>query len=185
MAFNDTLFQLGMDLTRSSPAQKEDLHAAQVARVALEDTTEDRGASSHAGRHLMIDIYGATRLDDVGHVERTLRRCVEASGATLLHMHLHPLKPTGGVTGVAVLEESHIAIHSWPADGYAALDIFMSGDTDPARAIPVLQEAFKAGEVRVSTQLRGAAPGENGERKGRGKKPAPARLRANRKAKAA
>ncbi len=74
-------------------------------------------------------------------------------------MHLHPLKPTGGRTGAAVLEESHIAIHSWPADGYAALDIFMSGTADPARAIPVLQEAFKAGEVRVTTQLRGAAPG--------------------------
>ena len=183
MAFNDTLFQLGMDLTRSSPAQEEDLHALQGARVALEDTTEDRSASTHAGRHLMIDIYGARRLDDVGHVERTLKRCVEASGATLLHMHLHPLKPTGGVTGVAVLKESHIAIHSWPADGYAALDIFMSGSADPARAIPVLQEAFEAGEVRVKTQLRGATPGETGERKG--KKPAPARLRTTRKAKAA
>jgi S-adenosylmethionine decarboxylase len=188
MAFNDTLFQLGMDLTRSSPAQKEDLHASQVARAALEDTTEDRGASSHAGRHLMIDLYGATRLDDVGHVERTLKLCVEASGATLLHMHLHPLKPTGGVTGVAVLEESHIAIHSWPDDGYAALDIFMSGSADPARAIPVLQKAFGAREVRVATQLRGAQPTENGKKrkaKAAAKKPAPARLRATRKTKAA
>src|SRR5690606_31668478 len=98
MAFNDTLFQLGMDLTRSSPAQKEDLHASQDAHAALEDTSEDRGASRAAGRHLIIDLYGAKRLDDIGHVERTLKRCVEASGATLLHLHLHPLKPTGGVT---------------------------------------------------------------------------------------
>lgn len=187
MAFNDTLFQLGMDLTRSSPAQKEDLAAsAQGARAALEDTTEDRGASSHAGRHLMIDLYGARRLDDVGHVERTLKLCVEASGATLLHMHLHPLKPTGGVTGVAVLKESHIAIHSWPDDGYAALDIFMSGNADPARAIPVLQKAFGAREVRVTTQLRGATSGETGEQKSKAKKtPAPSRPRTIRKAKAA
>uniref|UniRef100_UPI0025F8818F adenosylmethionine decarboxylase n=1 Tax=uncultured Hyphomicrobium sp. TaxID=194373 RepID=UPI0025F8818F len=180
------LFQLGMDLTRSSPAQKEDLHASQGKRAALEDTTEDRGASTHAGRHLMIDLYGAKRLDDVGHVERVLKQCVEASGATLLHMHLHPLKPTGGVTGVAVLKESHIAIHSWPGDGYAALDIFMSGSADPANAIPVLQKAFSAREVRVTTQLRGATPGETGERTSKAKKkPAPARPRAIRKAKAA
>ncbi|WP_366029453.1 adenosylmethionine decarboxylase [Hyphomicrobium sp.] len=135
---------------------------------------------------MIIDLYGARRLDDVGHVERTLKRCVEASGATLLHLHLHPLKPTGGVTGVAVLEESHIAIHSWPENGYAALDIFMSGRADPARVIPVLQKAFEAKEVCVTAQLRGAASGENGERKGKTKrKPPAARLRATRKAKAA
>lgn len=186
MAFNDTLFQLGMDLTRSSPAQKEDLHATQGARVALEDTTEDRGISQAAGRHLIIDLYGAYGLDDIGHVERTLKRCVEASGATLLHLHLHPLKPTGGVTGVAVLEESHIAIHSWPESGYAALDVFMSGRADPARVVPVLREAFAAREVRVTKQLRGQAPKETGERRGKAKsKPAPARLRAIRKARAA
>ncbi len=187
MAFNDTLFQLGMDLTRSSPAQEEDLHAsAQVARAALEDTTENRGGRRHAGRHLIIDLYGAHRLDDVEHVERTLKRCVEASGATLLHMHLHALEPTGGVTGVAVLKESHIAIHSWPENGYAALDIFMSGSADPTRAIPVLLEAFAAREVSVTTQLRGTASRESGERKSKAKKkPAPARHRTTRKAKAA
>jgi S-adenosylmethionine decarboxylase len=181
MAFNDTLFQLGMDLTRSSPAQEEDLRAKQGARVAREDTTEDCGVSAYAGQHLIIDIYGARRLDDVGHVERVLKRCVEASGATLLHMHLHPLKPTGGVTGVAVLKESHIAIHSWPKDGYAALDVFMSGSADPARVIPVLEEAFEASEVRVTAQLRSATPDKTAKRKS-GKSASP---RAIRKAKAA
>ena len=157
MAFNDTLFQLGMDLTRSSPAQKEDLAAtAQGARAALEDTKEDRGSPT-GGQHLLIDLYGAERLDDVEHVERTLARCVEAAGATLLSMHLHPLASTGGVTGVAVLAESHISIHSWPETGYAALDVFMSASADPARAIPVLREAF-GGEVRVKTHLRGTTP---------------------------
>ncbi len=169
MAFNDTLFPLGMDLTRSSPAQKEDLHASQSARAALEDTTGDRGASSHAGQHLIIDLYGARRLDDVGHVERVLKRCVEASGATLLHMHLHPLEPTGGVTGVAVLKESHIAIHSWPKDGYAALDVFMSGSADPTRVVPILEQAFEASEVRVTAQLRGGAPVKAGKLKRKAK----------------
>jgi S-adenosylmethionine decarboxylase len=84
-----------------------------------------------------------------------------------------------------VLEESHISIHSWPENGYAALDVFMSGDADPARTVPVLQEAFEAGEVVVKTHLRGSAPGENGERKSKAEKPAPARLRPVRKAKVA
>jgi S-adenosylmethionine decarboxylase len=187
MAFNDTLFQLGMDLTRSSPAQKEDLAAsAQGARAALEDTTEDRGVGSYAGRHLIVDLFGARKLDDIEHVERTLKKCVEAAGATLLHMHLHPLQPTGGVTGVAVLAESHISIHSWPESGYAALDVFMSGAADPALTIPVLQEAF-GGEVRITTHHRGSAPGEFGDlvRKASSKPAASTRPRSVRKAKVA
>jgi S-adenosylmethionine decarboxylase proenzyme len=55
-------------------------------------------------------------------------------GATLLHIHLHHFEPNGGVSGVAVLAESHISIHSWPKRGYAALDIFMfrHGQSGPA-----------------------------------------------------
>ncbi|MGE0025125.1 MAG: S-adenosylmethionine decarboxylase, partial [Hyphomicrobium sp.] len=87
------------------------------------------------------------------------------------------------------LEESHIAIHSWPKDGYAALDVFMSGPADAARVVPVLKKAFEAREVRVTAQLRGAAPKKTGKRKDKakaGKKPAAAaRPRAIRKANAA
>jgi S-adenosylmethionine decarboxylase len=186
MAFNDTLFQLGMDLTRSSPAQKEDLPApARAARKVRKDTVSESTGVRFAGRHLLVDLYGARKLDDIEHVERTLRRCVEASGATLLHMHLRHLKPTGGVTGVAVLEESHVSIHSWPEQGYAALDVFMSGNADPARAIPVLREAFEAGEVVVTTHHRGGAPAESSGRAVEARRPQSARLRAIRKAKAA
>lgn len=175
MAFNDTLFQLGMDLTRSSPAQKEELHVpARASRVPLKGTAEVRGTARAGGQHLLVDLYGGKRLDDVAHVERTLKRCVEAAGATLLHLHLQPLEPTGGVTGVAVLAESHISIHSWPAEGYAALDVFMSGNADPTRAVSVLKQAFEAGEVVVRTHRRGKAPRS---------RPAPAR--SARKAKAA
>ena len=155
MAFNDTLFQLGMDLTRSSPAQKEDLNAA--ARVVRADAldTNERDSVRAAGQHLLIDLFGARRLDDLEHVERTLKRCVEAAGATLLHIHLHHLAPQGGVTGVAVLAESHISIHSWPEYGFAARDVFMCGQTDPRAAIDVLKEEFSPRKVVVKEQLRG------------------------------
>jgi S-adenosylmethionine decarboxylase len=108
-----------------------------------------------AGAHLIVDLYGAERLDDVDHIEATLRRCVDAAGATLLHIHLHHFEPNGGVSGVAVLAESHISIHSWPERNYAALDVFMCGNAEPDRCIPVLRQAFNPGRVAVSELLRG------------------------------
>jgi S-adenosylmethionine decarboxylase len=108
-----------------------------------------------AGAHLIVDLYGAERLDDVDHIEATLRRCVDAAGATLLHIHLHHFEPNGGVSGVAVLAESHISIHSWPERSYAALDIFMCGNAEPDKCVPVLRQAFNPGRVAVSELLRG------------------------------
>jgi S-adenosylmethionine decarboxylase len=108
-----------------------------------------------AGAHLIVDLYDAERLDDVDHIETTLRRCVEAAGATLLHIHLHHFEPNGGVSGVAVLAESHISIHSWPERGYAALDVFMCGNAEPDKCIPVLRQAFNPGRLAVSELLRG------------------------------
>jgi S-adenosylmethionine decarboxylase len=160
MAYDDALFQLGMDLTRSSTAQKEDLSetTAHIAHKNDEDRKDffiERDGVRFAGTHLIIDLFGARRLDDIKHIERTLKRCVEAAGATLLHTHLHHFTPNGGVSGVAVLAESHISIHSWPEADYAALDVFMCGDAKPHLAISVLKEAFEADDVVVKEHLRG------------------------------
>jgi len=160
MAYDDALFQLGMDLTRSSTAQKEDLsettaHIAQKNDEDRKDFFIERDGVRFAGTHLIIDLFGARRLDDIKHIERTLKRCVEAAGATLLHTHLHHFTPNGGVSGVAVLAESHISIHSWPEADYAALDVFMCGDAKPHLAINVLKEAFEADDVVVKEHLRG------------------------------
>jgi S-adenosylmethionine decarboxylase len=158
MAYDDALFQLGMDLTRSSPAQKEDLGTS-IAPVAQPEERKDffieRDGVRFAGIHLIIDLFGAKRLDDIRHIERTLMRCVEVSGATLLHMHLHHFTPNGGVSGVAVLSESHISIHSWPEADFAALDVFMCGDARPHLAVSVLKEAFGAADVVVKEHKRG------------------------------
>ena len=107
-----------------------------------------------AGAHLIIDLYGAQRLNDIDHIEETLRRCVAAANATLLHIHLHHFQPNG-VSGVAVLAESHISIHTWPERGYAALDIFMCGACDPYKAIPIIKRAFEPTTVQLSEQKRG------------------------------
>ena len=86
-----------------------------------------------AGVHLIVDLHGAKRLDDIDHVEATLRSCAAAAGATLLHIHVHHFQPNG-VSGVVVLAESHISIHTWPDAGYAALDVFMCGSAIPTPA---------------------------------------------------
>lgn len=108
-----------------------------------------------AGKHILIDLKGAKRLNDIDFIEQTLRQCVEVSGATLLHIHLHHFTPYGGVSGVAVLAESHISIHSWPEENFAAFDIFMCGNTQPEKAVDVLRAAFLPEQIEVQTVKRG------------------------------
>ena len=108
-----------------------------------------------AGVHLIVDLYDARHLDNIDRIDEALRRAVAAAGATLLHIHLHHFEPNGGVSGVAVLAESHISIHTWPEANYAALDVFMCGDAKPEACIPVLREAFKPNRIVVGEHLRG------------------------------
>jgi S-adenosylmethionine decarboxylase len=115
----------------------------------------ERDGERFAGTHLIIDVNGASRLDELEHMEKTLRRCVEVSKATLLHIHLHHFTPNGGVSGVAVLSESHISVHTWPEANYAAFDVFMCGEAEPMNAIEVLREAFSPSEIRVDELRRG------------------------------
>ena len=186
MAFDDTLFQLGMDLTRSSTAQKED-HGVAAQVIAREDRKDffiERDGVRFAGHHLIVDLFGAKRLDDIRHIERTLKHCVEVAGATLLHIHLHHFTPNGGVSGVAVLSESHISIHSWPEADYAALDVFMCGNAKPHLTIDVLRESFGAREVRVREHRRGEDLDEVKWQAAATKK-APRRIRTDKRAKAA
>ncbi len=121
----------------------------------LNDWMTERNGVRCAGAHLIIDLHGAHRLEEQAHIEQTLRRCVEAAGATLLHIHLHRFEPNGGVSGVAVLAESHISIHTWPERNYAALDIFMCGEARPERCIEVLLDAFSPGRAEIQELLRG------------------------------
>lgn len=119
-----------------------------------------RGGTRYAGIHLIIDLYGAERLNDIGFIEETLQECIQASGATLLHMHLHPFEPNG-VSGVAVLAESHISVHTWPETGYAAFDVFMCGATKPDACIEIMKKAFMPDNMVVTEHLRGKVDGNS------------------------
>jgi S-adenosylmethionine decarboxylase len=133
-------------------------HRKPMAVVRSVDDRDDhfalRDGVRCAGVHLIVDLHGAKGLDDIDLVESTLRRCVDAARATLLHIHVHHFQPNG-ISGVAVLAESHISIHTWPDANYAALDVFMCGKANPDACVPVLREAFQAARVEVNEILRG------------------------------
>jgi len=111
-----------------------------------------------AGTHLLIDIWQAHGLDEMERVEKALRESANISQATLIQIHLHRFTPSGGISGIAILAESHISVHTWPERSYAAVDIFMCGDTRPEMAIPVLEEAFLTSQIEVKTIQRGQLP---------------------------
>lgn len=109
----------------------------------------------YAGTHLLVDLWGATRLNDADHIETALKECIAECGATLLYLHLHCFSENGGISGVAVLAESHISIHTWPEREYAAIDIFMCGDAQPTKAVPILRRYFQPTTVQLGEQKRG------------------------------
>ena len=153
------LAELGMDSeVVPSETQIREKNTPQSGFAVIENNKDyfiERNGVRYAGTHLLIDLWGAGNLDDIDLVERTLRAGAVAAGATILHCHLHHFEPNGGVSGVLVLAESHISIHTWPEASYAALDVFMCGDCDPHKAVPFLQDAFKPERIDVDEQLRG------------------------------
>jgi len=109
----------------------------------------------YAGTHLLIELWEADHLDDLRRIEGALREAIPACRATLLDLQLHRFSPNGGVSGVALLAESHISIHTWPEVGYAAVDIFLCGDTDPYSAVPILRRTLTPGKIQLTEHKRG------------------------------
>lgn len=108
------------------------------------------------GTHLLADLWGIAACDD-GAIQKTLTTACVAGGATVVGACFHRFTPHG-VTGVVLLAESHLAIHTWPEHDYAALDVFTCGD--PAVAEAVLAEVVaRLAPARLTTRrvARGAA----------------------------
>lgn len=165
------LFQLGMDLetgtTHAEDPREMRAHLTVVmdeeaGKAPISDVMDEsrddhfirREGKIFAGTHLIIEVIDGEGLDCETRIQRAFRECVDACGATLLHIHTHKFSPQG-VSGVAVLAESHISVHTWPEIGYGAFDVFMCGDARPWQAVSVLRKAFRAGEIRVKELLRG------------------------------
>ena len=112
-----------------------------------------------AGIHLLADLGGiaADRLSACGRIEQLLRAAADAAGARVLHSHFHGFGEGLGVTGVVLLAESHISIHTWPEAGFAAVDIFMCGQAQPELALAIITEALQP-QSRTLNTIRRAAP---------------------------
>jgi S-adenosylmethionine decarboxylase len=115
----------------------------------------ERDGMKFAGMHLLVDLWDASHLNDPERIDAILREAALAARATILHSHFHHFAPSGGVSGVVVLAESHISIHTWPERNFAAIDIFMCGACDPNWSLPVLRRAFAPARIDVSEQRRG------------------------------
>ena len=123
----DALIQLGM-VSEQLPSEAQN-SATSVSEA--KDYFVSRDGVKFAGTHLIIDLWDATNLADPEHIDDVLREAAVATGATILHGHFHHFGPNSGVSGVLVLAESHVSIHTWPERDYAALDIFVCGECNP------------------------------------------------------
>ena len=114
------------------------------------------------GRHLLVEMWDCdSRIDDVETIGRAIEEAVVAIGATLVQSHVHRYSPQG-VTGLAVLAESHLSLHSWPEYGYLAADVFTCGTlTIPRRAVAVFEDIFAPGRIEVREIERGVQVGES------------------------
>lgn len=108
------------------------------------------------GRHLIAEYYecDAGILDDIERVRTAMLDAAEAVGATVIGETFHAFDPHG-VSGTVVIAESHLSIHTWPENGYVAVDIYTCGGLDPRRGFELLAERLQASSARVQEILRG------------------------------
>jgi S-adenosylmethionine decarboxylase len=119
-------------------------------------TPAESSNSDTVGKHCILELYAcdSSRLDDEAFLRDTITTAAKRAGATLLNLITHRFEPQG-VTGLALLAESHISIHTWPESGYAAVDVFTCGDhTMPERACAVLAAELGAASHKLTSFRR-------------------------------
>ncbi|MFM7453914.1 MAG: adenosylmethionine decarboxylase [Cyanobium sp.] len=119
-------------------------------------STPAPACSDTVGKHCILELYAcdSARLDDEAFLRDTITAAAKRAGATLLNLITHRFEPQG-VTGLALLAESHISIHTWPESGYAAVDVFTCGDhTMPERACAVLAAELGADSHKLTSFRR-------------------------------
>ncbi len=109
-------------------------------------TLKPSNSTNIHGTHCILELYECDeiKLNDEAFLRYTIGLAVKLAGATLLNLITHQFEPQG-VTGLALLAESHISIHTWPECGYAAVDVFTCGDhTMPEKACEVISSELSA-----------------------------------------
>lgn len=111
-----------------------------------------------AGVHLLVELWNSKYLTNAPKIRRILTQAIEACGASMLSIDLHVFSPNGGVSGVAILKESHISIHTWPEFEYAALDVFVCGTINPHLAVDRIKSEFQPKKIEITEIKRGILP---------------------------
>ncbi len=112
------------------------------------------------GLHILADLYGVDfdKLDHVEDVRELLEGAVKYAGLSKLSSHFHQFYPHGA-TGVILLEESHISIHTWPEHGYAAIDVYTCGGKEKTfKAMEYILKVLKPKRVDEKVAERGVVP---------------------------
>ena len=134
----------------------QDLSSGAIKSGTTNSCATDTSATDMVGKHCILELYDCdpSKLDDETFLRQTITTAAQRAGATLLNLITHRFEPQG-VTGLALLAESHISIHTWPENGYAAVDVFTCGDhTMPEKACEVLCEELEAGRHALRSFLR-------------------------------
>ena len=108
------------------------------------------------GKHCIMELYECDelKLNDEAYLRTIVSMAAKLAGATLLRLITHKFEPQG-VTGLALLAESHISIHTWPENRYAAVDVFTCGDhTMPERACEVLMKELSSQRYALNSFKR-------------------------------
>lgn len=113
------------------------------------------------GNHLLVEYWGCCpdALDDRARLEQLLTEAALAADTTIVQSVFHGFAPQG-VSGVVVIEESHLSIHTWPESGYAAVDFYTCGDADPTLAHDVLMRGLGATRAEIVRVERGRPDGD-------------------------
>lgn len=129
--------------------------AADGPALTQSPTMHDPTPAHLPGWHLLLDLYGARHLTDAARLGAILTAAAKAAGALVIHAHVHAFPGRAGVTGVVLLAESHISIHTWPELGLAAVDIFMCGAADVDAARLYIETALTPTRVHATKLERG------------------------------
>jgi S-adenosylmethionine decarboxylase proenzyme len=104
---------------------------------------------------MILEMWEAQNLDSARTLEQALKDTVAAIDGTMMDLRVVEF-PVHGVTGVAVIAESHVAVHTWPEHGYAAVDIFTCNlDADIDAGIEAMKRHFLPGRTQVMEVRRG------------------------------
>jgi len=110
------------------------------------------------GRHMIVDITGdinSLPFWNMDHSAALLKEAVLEAGATIINERWHHFGAGCGYTGIIVLAESHLSIHTWPEKGFAAIDVFMCGDCNPQDTLKKIVDTFSPIVYTINVLDRG------------------------------